>query len=92
LPGGQQEEIFSHGWRVSVRFSGAIRVICTFVDPQILGLLSLMVLTEPWLTRETYGRVFVVFNFTYMTANPLRGETWCRWACRSAWRCLGGVV
>ena len=63
------------GWRIWV--ASVTMMLCSwlsYVDRQILAVLSPMILRDTGLTAQSYGEVVSAFSIAYMIANPLWGS------------------
>ncbi len=63
------------GWRMWV--PSVVMMLCSwlsYVDRQILAVLSPMILRDTGLTAQSYGEVVSAFSIAYMIANPLWGS------------------
>src|SRR5215470_7592733 len=63
------------GWRMWV--ASVAMMLCSwlsYVDRQILAVLSPLILRDTGLTAQSYGEVVSAFSIAYMIANPLWGS------------------
>lgn len=63
------------GWRIWV--ASLAMMLCSwlsYVDRQILAVLSPLILRDTGLTAQSYGEVVSAFSIAYMIANPLWGS------------------